>query len=113
MKPGTRFKRRARTSPTLLRFLALLLIAGCRDASVVTTPREKPQTVPATPTAPTTPLSIWGEMTEQYQSFSVMRGGAEVRDAVVTVNAFPIPHYSGGHYSGSFLKQFPPEARST
>ncbi len=83
MEPNTRFKRRARTSPTVLPFLALLLIAGCRDASVVTEP------------APITqwrvgPLFISGVMTPQNQSLHVSRGGAPFGNAVVTVNGFPM-----------------------
>lgn len=114
MESMTLFKRRAETSPAVLLFLALLLIAGCRDASVVTEPAEMPQTVPATPTAPTTPtgsgsLFISGVMTAQSQGIRVSRGGAPVTDADVTVNGFPIPHCCGDLYSGNLPEAIPAE----
>ena len=114
MEPITLYKRRAGTSPTVLLFLALPLIAGCRDASVVTEPAEMPQTVPATPTAPTTPtgsgsLLISGVMTPKYQGVRVSRGGAPVTNAEVTVNGFPIPHCCGDLYSGNLPEAIPAE----
>lgn len=105
MQPMILLKRRAGTSPALLHFLALLFIAGCRDASVVTEPADTTRTVPATPTTPTTPtgsgsLLISGVMTPKYQGVRVSRGGAPVTNAEVTVNGFPIPHCCGDLYSG-------------
>jgi hypothetical protein len=101
----TLLKLRAGTSPAMFLFLALLLIAGCRDTSVVTEPAETSQ-VPATPTTPTTPtgsgsLFISGVMTPQYQGVRVSRGGAPVTNADVTVNGVPIPHCCGDLYSGN------------
>ncbi len=99
-------KRRAGTSPEVLLFLALLVIAGCRDAPVVTEPAGTPQAVPATPTAPTAPtgsgsLFISGVMTPLYQGVRVSRGGAPVTNADVTVNGIRIPHCCGDLYSGN------------
>src|SRR5688500_5595804 len=97
---------RAGTSPAVVLFSALILIAGCRDASVVTEPAYTSPTVPATPTTPTPPtgtahLLVSGVMTPQYQSVRVSRGGVPVTDADVTVNGFPIRHCCGDLYSGS------------
>src|SRR5687768_11579377 len=99
----TLLKRHAGTSPAVLLFLVLLLIAGCRDASEATEPSGTSRKIPAAPTAPTGSgsLSITGVMTPQYQSVRVSRGGAPVTDADVTVNGFPIPHCCGDLYAGS------------
>ena len=102
MQAVSRLKLRAGTSRAVFRFLMLLLIAGCRDTSVVTEPREKPPAVPGTPTTPGSGfLFISGAMSPQYQALRLSRGGAPVTDANVTVNGVPIPHCCGDLYSGN------------
>jgi hypothetical protein len=108
MQPITVMKRRAGVSRAVLPVLALLLIAGCRDASV-TEPGETSGKVPVTPTTPTGsgPLFISGGMSQQYQSVRVSRGGAPVIDADVRVNGVPIPHCCGDLYSGGLPEPVP------
>lgn len=108
MQPITLWKRRAGASPAVSLFLALLVIAGCRDASVVTQPADTSQTVPAIPTTPGRgSLFISGVMTSQYQSVRVSRGGAPVTNAEVTVNGFRMGHCCGDLYAGDLPQEIP------
>ena len=72
-----------------VRFLTLLLIAGCHDAPAVTEPDE---------TAPL--LVISGVMSPQHQAIAISAGNIPITNASVTVNGYPI-RYDGNLYSGN------------
>lgn len=121
MQPMTLWNRRAGTSPAVVLLFTLLMMAGCRDASVVTEPAKKSDAGPGTSTTPTTPatpatptnpagghsLLISGVMTSRYQGVRVSRGGAPVTDAEVTVNGLRIVHCCGDLYAGSLPEEVP------
>ena len=92
MLPITLLERRVGTAPATFLLLALMSIAGCSDGPLMTE-----SGTPATSSA----LFISGGMTPQKQFIRVVRDGAPVTNASVTVNGFPIPYCCGDLYSGA------------